>query len=93
MTKRKLPFQICDALRLFGNLTFALGEFPSQTLHFLFQPLLVVGPRPSLGARHAAHGTLIGSICTAPGTVTHAGLAGRGESWATVAHGRPQPPS
>jgi hypothetical protein len=66
LAKRQLPLQIRDALRLLGNLTFAFGEFPSQTLYFLFQALVVVRPRPSLGARHAVYGTPIGSICTAP---------------------------
>lgn len=51
--KCQLPLQIRDTLRLFGNLTVALSEFPSQTLHFPLQPFLVVGPWPSLGARHA----------------------------------------
>ena len=66
LAKCQLALQIRDAFRLLGDLTLTFSELPSQTLDFVFQSFLVVGPRPSLGARHAAHGTPVGSICTVP---------------------------
>ena len=66
LTQCELSLQIGDALGLRGNLALAFGELPSQALNLLLQALLGVVALLSLGPRHAAHGTPIGSICTAP---------------------------
>jgi hypothetical protein len=66
LTQRELALQIDDALSLLGNLALTLDEFPSQALNLLLQALLGVGALLSLGPRHAAYGTPIGSTCTDP---------------------------
>jgi hypothetical protein len=66
LTQRELSFQIGDALGLLGNLALAFGEFPSQALDLLLQVLFGALALQSLGPRHVAHGTPIGSICTGP---------------------------
>src|SRR4051794_29826772 len=60
----ELTFQVCNALGLLGDQAFTLGELTTQSLILLLQTLLVAAPL--LSFRHAAHGTPIGSTCTAP---------------------------
>ena len=59
LTQRQLPFEI-------GDLAFAFGERSTQTLDLLSQVRFGVVALLSLGPRHNAHGTPIGSTCTAP---------------------------
>jgi hypothetical protein len=66
LSQRQLPFQIRDALGLLVDLAFSLGELTAQSLDLLLETLLGVLARLPVRLRHAAHGTPIRSICTAP---------------------------
>jgi len=73
VTKRQLAFEMGDLLLRVGDFFGRLGQLPlpfrqfaAKSFVLAFQPFLGVVARLSLGARHATHGTPIGSICTAP---------------------------
>ena len=66
LPQRELPFQIRNALGLLGDPVFTFGELTPQALNLLLQTLPGVLARLPAPFRHAAHGTPIGSICTAP---------------------------
>ena len=64
-SQRELPFQVRNALGLLGDLAFTFGELTTQSLNLSLQTLLGVA-QLLISFRHAAHGTPIGSTCTAP---------------------------
>jgi len=71
--ERQLAFKMGDLLLRVGDFFGRLGQlsltfrqFAAESFVLAFQPFLGVIARLSLGARHATHGTPIGSICTAP---------------------------
>ena len=73
LSQSQLTFQVddlflglCDLLGLFRDLSIAFGQFTAKPFHLVLQTLLSVFALPSLGPRHAPHGTPIGSICTGP---------------------------
>ena len=64
--QRQLSFEIGNLLLRLGELPLAFGQFTTQALVLSFQPLFGVRVAlPSLGLRHALHGTPIKSVCTA----------------------------
>ena len=66
LSQRELPFQVRNALGLLGDLALTFGELAAQSLNLLLQTLPGVRARLLAPFRHAAHGTPIRSICTAP---------------------------
>jgi hypothetical protein len=72
--QRQLTFEIGDLfLRVsdvFGRLRplrLTPGQFATESFVLSFQPFHSLRTAlPSLGLRHALHGTPVGSICTAP---------------------------
>ena len=73
VTQSKLTFEIGDLLLRVGDFlgrlrqtSLALRQFAPESLILSFQPFLGGLVAPSLGLRHALHGTPIRSTCTEP---------------------------